>query len=165
GRFREDLYYRLKVSPLEIPPLRERPEDAVVLAREFVKQFGREFKKPGATLSEEALALIRKYPWPGNVRELRNAVERAVLLGSGELIQPGDLPEEIARLAGTGEGRGEGGGRVLLPPGGIPLEEVERDLILQALEKTDWNLTRAGKLLGLNRDQVRYRAEKYGLTR
>ncbi len=167
GRFREDLYYRLKVIPLEIPPLRERPEDTEVLAREFVGQFGREFKKPAAALSREALELIRTYPWPGNVRELRNAIERAVLLGAGDLILPEDLPEEIARLARAG-GAGDGEGRedrILLPPGGISLEDLERGLVLQALERTEWNMTRAGKLLGLNRDQVRYRAEKYGLSR
>ncbi len=165
GRFREDLYYRLKVIPLEIPPLRKRPEDAVVLAEEFAAQFGREFKKPGTRISPEAMELIRKYPWPGNVRELRNAVERAVLLGSGEVIRPADLPEEIAGPAAEGRSAPPGGGRIQLPPGGIPLEEVERDLLLQALERTDWNFTQAGKLLGLNRDQVRYRAEKFGLTR
>ena len=164
GKFREDLYYRLNVIPLHIPPLRERPEDITVLAEEFVKEFGKEFKKSGISLSRETLDVLKAYHWPGNVRELRNALERAILLGQGDIIFPTDLPAGIANTVPPKreEKRKK---TFILPEEGISLEAIEKDLLLQALEKTRWNITKAGKLLGLNRDQVRYRMEKYSLSK
>ena len=163
GRFREDLYYRLNVIPLDIPPLKERPEDIEVLARAVVQRFSGEFKRAGLELSPETLEVLGAYRWPGNVRELQNALERAVLLGRGPVITPADLPAEIRRQAGLESAPGGGPKGLRLPPAGLDLAEVEKELVRQALERTGWNLTRAGRLLGLNRDQVRYRLEKFDL--
>ena len=154
GRFREDLFYRLNVLPLKLPPLRAHLEDVPALVDFYVDLFNREFKKNIRGVSPAALALLRAHGWPGNVRELRNAVERAMLLATGDTLEPVDFP-----IAG-----GATSGHVIqLPSGGIALDKVERDLVAQALERTGWNQTRAAKLLGLNRDQIHYRIEKFGL--
>ncbi len=154
GRFREDLFYRLNVLPLKLPPLRAHLEDVPALVDFYVDLFNREFKKNIRGVSPAALALLRAHGWPGNVRELRNAVERAMLLATGDTLEPVDFP--IA-------GGGASGHVIQLPPAGIVLDEVERDLVAQALERTGWNQTRAARLLGLNRDQIHYRIEKFGL--
>jgi len=154
GRFREDLFYRLNVLPLKLPPLRAHLEDVPALVDFYVDLFNREFKKNIRGVSPAALALLRAHGWPGNVRELRNAVERAMLLATGDTLEPVDFP-----IAG-----GAASGHVIqLPSAGIVLDEVERDLVAQALERTGWNQTRAARLLGLNRDQIHYRIEKFGL--
>ncbi|MEO7192412.1 MAG: sigma-54 dependent transcriptional regulator [Vicinamibacterales bacterium] len=156
GRFREDLFYRLNVLPLKLPPLRTHIEDVPSLLGFYVDTFNREFKKNVHGASPATLRLLASYAWPGNVRELRNAIERAMLLATGATLEPVDFP--IAGALGTTSHPVE------LPAGGLDLEEAEKTLVLQALERTGWNQTRAAKLLGLNRDQIHYRIEKFKLV-
>jgi DNA-binding NtrC family response regulator len=158
GRFRDDLYYRLSVFPIHLPPLRERPEDIPLLALHFLKRFGGEMGKAVRTYSEEALALLRSYAWPGNVRELQNVVERAVILSKTDTIGAA----EIALGGGTAAERA-GAFRALIPSDGISLEEVERQLIAAALDLADQNQVKAAALLRITRNTLRYRMEKYGI--
>jgi DNA-binding NtrC family response regulator len=160
GAFRKDLYYRLQVLTITIPPLRERRDDIPLLARHFLEHFGREFKKPAPRLHPDAERLLVGYDWPGNVRELRNVIERAMILAEGSEIVPADLPPELG-AAGSDPARPTT--RFQLPSGGVVFEDVERDLVRQALELTRGNQTRAAKLLGLTRDELRYRAKKFDL--
>ncbi|HKV99765.1 MAG TPA: sigma-54 dependent transcriptional regulator [Vicinamibacterales bacterium] len=155
GRFREDLFYRLNVVPLPLPPLRAHIEDVPALVSYYVDVFNREFKKNVHGASPATLKLLTSYGWPGNVRELRNATERAMLLTMGDTLEPADFPIATAESAAAHA--------VALPPQGLDLDETERSLVLQALERTGWNQTRAAKLLGLNRDQIHYRIEKFKL--
>ncbi len=157
SRFREDLFYRLQVLELELPPLRQRAGDIPVLARLFMERYRAEFRKHVVGISAAALALLEAHRWPGNVRELRNAVERALLLAESAELGP----EDFAAL-GHAEAAGE---MHRLPPGGVRFEDLERDLVAQALEQTGWNKAAAAALLGVNRDWVRYRIERYGLKR
>ena len=163
GKFREDLYYRLNVMRVPMPPLRERGRDVLLLAGHFLRTFGREFRKPVRSLSAAAEAALLAYAWPGNVRELRNLIERAVLLAEHAVLGP----EDFDSLRGPGLGAAPvpaaATGGVQLPPDGLRLDDLERDLIVLALERTHGNQTRAAALLGLHRDQIRYRMEKYGL--
>jgi two-component system response regulator AtoC len=154
GRFREDLYYRLNVLPLKLPSLRAHLEDVPALVAFYIDAFNREFKKSIKGVSPAALTLLRSHSWPGNVRELRNLVERAMLLATGDTLEPADFPLPNTRA---------GNHVIELPAEGIVLETVERDLVRQALERTGWNQTRAARLLGLNRDQIHYRMEKFGI--
>jgi two-component system response regulator AtoC len=157
GRFREDLFYRLQVLPVRLPPLRERTGDVPILVEFFVDRYNHEFRKRVRGLTAEALALLERYQWPGNVRELRNAIERAMLLADSVWL----TPDHFATLArGTTPA-----GNFRLPAAGVALEDVERQLLTQALERAHGNQTQAGHLLGINRDQVRYRIEKFGLAR
>ncbi len=160
GKFREDLYYRLNVLRLEMPPLRVRPEDVARLAQHFVETFSREFRRPVRGLSPEAEQSLRDYAWPGNVRELRNLVERAVLLSEGEVLRSPDFDMLQTPHPGGGALRTA----FQLPREGVNLEEEEKSLVIQALERTGGNQTRAAALLGLHRDQIRYRIEKFGLS-
>ena len=167
GKFREDLFYRLNVFRIVMPPLRERRADILPLTRHFLQTFSREFRRPVSTLSREAEQILESYSWPGNVRELRNVVERAVLLAEGNTLEPTDFSslhtpsspapraEEVPLVAGG----------VQLPTEGLQLDDVEKRLIGLALERTRGNQTRAAALLGLNRDQIRYRMEKFGLLK
>ena len=162
NRFREDLYYRLKVIPIELPPLRERAGDVPPLARHFIDQFNRELRKSCRGLTEEAMALLKRYPWPGNVRELRNVLERAMILEDKELLDESDLPSELRENAPHPvEEAGSDGFR--LPQGGYPLERMERDLLVQALERAGGNQTRAARLLSISRDALRYKVKKFNL--
>jgi two-component system response regulator AtoC len=160
GTFRKDLYYRLQVVTITIPPLRERREDIPPLTRHFLEHFGREFKKSPLRLSPAAEALLVRYHWPGNVRELRNVIERATILEDSGEITPAELPPEIAS-AGAGSRRDATPFR--LPAAGVVLEDVEREFVRQALEATHGNQTQAARLLGLTRDELRYRAKKFDL--
>ncbi len=166
GKFREDLYYRLNVLRIVMPPLRERGRDVVLLAQHFARGFAREFRRPAQTLSRAAEDALLAYTWPGNVRELRNVIERAVLLGEGGTLEPGDLdslrplraqPAPMTTQAAVGA--------IALPADGLRLDDVEKQLIVLALERTSGNQTRAAALLGLHRDQIRYRMEKFGLLK
>jgi DNA-binding NtrC family response regulator len=157
GRFREDLYYRLNVLPIVLPPLRARTEDIPLLVHYFVDAFNREFRKKVRGVSAEAMQRLQTYAWPGNIRELRNAVERAMLLVEGTELTGGGFPVASA------PGRLTEG--VALPASGIDLDQLERSLVVQALERSGWNQSRAATLLGLNRDQIRYRIEKFKLER
>ena len=157
GAFREDLYYRLNVLQVTLPPLREHAGDVPMLVRYYMDQFNREFRKNVQTVAPDALAALQAYPWPGNIREVRNAVERAMLLSESNTLQASHFP--MLRPRATG------GHDLELPAGGVNLEELERDLVVQALARTNGNQTRAAALLGLNRDQIRYRIEKFGLQK
>jgi DNA-binding NtrC family response regulator len=156
GRFREDLFYRLNVLPLKLPPLRQHIEDVPALVGFYIDTFNREFKKNVRGASPATLKLLASYSWPGNVRELRNAVERAMLLTTSDHLEPEDFPIFAGDTAA--------GHSIELPASGLNLEAVEKTLVLQALERTGWNQTRAAKLLGLNRDQIHYRIEKFKLS-
>ena len=164
GSFRKDLFYRLSVVPVSIPPLRERPEDIRPLSMMFIDRFNNEFNKRFTGLSDEALVALREHPWPGNVRELRNALERALILGSGPLVLKEDLPQELSRHGAASNRRPTAPGSMTLPKEGVVLEDVERDLVIQALERTGHNQSAAARLLGLSRDQIRYRIEKFALA-
>ncbi len=158
GRFRTDLFYRLNTFPITLPPLRERSADIPVLLRFFIDKFNREFNKQATGADDDAMAALMRHPWPGNVRELRNAVERAMILGPGPELTKSDFAFSLE--AGGDPDRGSG--RLLdLPADGLDVEELERDLVRQALEKTGGNQSRAAQLLGMTRDQIRYRIEKY----
>ena len=161
GRFREDLFYRLNVLRVDMPPLRVREGDIALLAQHFVEAFSREFKRPVRGVSQGAEAALRAYGWPGNVRELRNLVERAVLLCETDLLQEPDFDSLHTARHRPSLGKGS----FDLPAEGVNLEAVERSLVEQALERSHGNQTRAATLLGLHRDQIRYRIEKFGLKK
>ena len=156
GKFREDLFYRLQVMPITLPPLRERRGDVPLLANWYIDRFNREFRKRVRGLSPAASQVLQDYGWPGNVRELRNAIERAMLLIDRDRLEP----EHFTTLT-----RSVAAAQFRLPPEGVNLEDVERQLLLQALERSGGNQTQAAHLLGINRDQVRYRIEKFGLSK
>jgi len=170
GTFREDLYYRLKVVPLFVPPLRERREDIVPLARLFMERFAKQFKKPFRDVSLSAQRLLLDYPWPGNIRELKNLFERTILLENSEMLEAHHI-----KLAGRGRPGAEAslGQRIdealngAIPPGGLPfeqlVEDLERALIVRVSYATKWNQSRTAELLNLKRDKLRYRMKLYGL--
>ena len=155
-RFREDLYYRLNVIPIHIPPLRERTGDIPLLVRHFVDKFGAAGGRQVRDITPEALAKLERHPWPGNVRELENMIERIVVLKHGEVIDVGDLPEFLAGRTGEGAGAaGEGDDASEIPLGGISFKRAVADfearLIRQALDQTGGNKNKAATLLKLNR--------------
>lgn len=161
GQFREDLYFRLKVIPIVLPPLRDRPEDIALLVQHFIEEFNREFKKNIRAITPALMKRLQEYDWPGNIRELKNTIERAMILSTQDHLGAEDLPLDlIDEPAG-----GDGAASVLkLTRKGIHLETLEKDLVRQALQLTNGNQTRAGRLLGLNRDQIRYRIEKFSIS-
>jgi DNA-binding NtrC family response regulator len=161
GRFREDLYYRLNVLRIELPPLRARGRDIVLLATHYIALFSQEFRRPVRGLTPAAERALLAYSWPGNVRELRNLIERAVLLTESPDLRPEDF--ETAHALRRPDGAVAAASDIQLPAGGLDLEEVERRLVVLALERTRGNQTKAAALLGLHRDQIRYRIEKFGL--
>ncbi len=155
GTFREDLYYRLHVFEIALPPLRERPEDILPLAEAFLEDFGRRMALPVAGLSEEARDVLLRQGWPGNVRELRNVIERAVILCEGGLVTSEHLPFGPAAAPAAAPGPP--------PPGALHVDTVEKGLIESALERAKGNKSLAARLLGLSRGQLYQRMEKYGL--
>lgn len=155
GEFREDLFYRLHVIPIELPPLRERREDIPLLARFFLDKYSRELGREPITIPANTIALLEQYSWPGNIRELENVIERATILCRGDELTQDLLPREFTD-AGVSA-------KVSLPPGGVDLDSIERQYIIQALEQTRGNQTQAAKLLGITRHTLIYRMEKYGL--
>ncbi|QXE90630.1 sigma-54-dependent transcriptional regulator [Geomonas subterranea] len=155
GKFREDLYYRLSVIPIQLPPLRERVEDVPLLIRYFCGKFGAE----GVTFSKEALQRLKEYGWPGNVRELENTVERLLIMREGDQIGVDDLPAKISAAAPPPEG-----GVLRLPAGGYSLEQLEMEVVLEALNRCDWNQTAAARFLRIPRHTLIYRMEKYNIT-
>ena len=160
GLFREDLYFRLKVIPILLPPLRDRSEDIPLLVQHFIEGFNREFKKKVRGVTPSLMTRLQEYEWPGNIRELKNTIERAMILSTQDQLGAEDLPLDLIDETST-----DGGGSVLkLTRKGIRLETLEKDLVRQALQLTNGNQTRAGRLLGLNRDQIRYRIEKFSLS-
>jgi two-component system, NtrC family, response regulator AtoC len=158
GKFREDLYYRLNVLPIPLPALRERAKDIPLLLKYYIDAFNTEFKKRVQGIAPDAMQRLQAYGWPGNIRELRNAIERAMLLGEGTTLTVDDFAMTSGQRGRLTEG-------VELPANGVDLEQLERSLVVQALERSGWNQTRAATLLGLNRDQIRYRIEKFKLER
>jgi DNA-binding NtrC family response regulator len=156
GRFREDLFYRLQVMPVRLPPLRERVGDIRLLVAHYIDRYNREFRKRVRGLQPNEQDMLEQYRWPGNVRELRNAIERAMLLADHGLLGV----EDFATLS-----KSSAPATFRLPAEGVDLETVERQLVIQALQRAGGNQTQAGHLLGINRDQVRYRIEKFGLTK
>jgi two-component system, NtrC family, response regulator AtoC len=156
GRFRSDLFYRLNVLPVSLPPLRSHPEDIPLLVEYFIDVFNAEFRKRVLGASPATYAVLQRYGWPGNVRELRNVVERAMLLSDSDRLEARDFSALTAAASS--------GGEIELPPNGVDLEQLERNLVIQALRRAGGNQTRAAALLGLNRDQIRYRIDKFGLT-
>jgi DNA-binding NtrC family response regulator len=162
--FRDDLYYRLRVLEIHLPPVRERTGDAVVLADHFVALHARRYNRGDKRLSDRARTSIAAYGWPGNVRELSNVIERAVLLQGGKIIEPADLalaPLPAPELA-VSPGGSDGTLAIDLSKG-IVLEELERTIIEKVLAQTGWNRTKAAQLLGLSRETLRYRIEKHNL--
>jgi Nif-specific regulatory protein len=155
GRFREDLYYRLGVFPIRLPPLRQRIDDLSLLAEHLLAQIGPSVGGT-PTMGADVLACLSRYAWPGNVRELRNVLERAALLSSG-VIEPEHLPPEIVHAEGDDEDAEEGGKSVL--------DEQEHRLVLEALEQNNWNQSAAARQLGITRDILRYRVKRYGLKK
>ncbi len=201
GRMRRDLYYRLKVVDIEVPPLRGRVGDIPLITASLIHELAKELRHDVERVTPEAAAVLLRYSWPGNVRELRNTLERAIILGEGRTIGLEDLPIEMrrdpvpSRDAFPGAGRSHeldpratrvqrlpgqrlsgvlpigaivadpsGAHIFLLPSAGVDLESLEKDLVLQAITVTGGNKTGAGRLLGLNRDQIRYRLRKHGLV-
>ena len=162
GGFRKDLYYRLKVFSIHLPPLQERLSDLPQLIDFFLAELQRDFKKKALGLSPEAQKVLAGYHWPGNVRELRNVLERAFILCEGDRIEPAHLPPELTAPITPPLKPGESLFR--LPPEGVHLESLEQDLIRQALEVSSGNQVRAAKLLGISRDALRYRMKKFNST-
>jgi two-component system NtrC family response regulator len=158
GQFREDLYYRLSVVTIDVPPLRERQEDIPLLAQRFVKQFSGRYAIPGLSITEEALEKLGQYNWPGNVRELQNVIERVSVLARSNKIGIDELPPEVrssaSRIASIS---------LKLPEEGIDLEQIEREILLQALEKHSWNQSQAARYLNISRKTLIYRMEKFAL--
>ena len=175
GRFRADLYFRLRVVQLDLPPLRDRGDDILLLARHYVKRHAERYGKPVPRLDPGAERRLAAYHWPGNVRELRNVLEQAVLLNSHDVLMAHDITLSGLMPApgaspGTTQGPGRGDAQAWATPlgtgspGGQTLQQMERDALLQALESSGWNVTRAARALGITRDTLRYRIDKYALA-
>jgi two-component system response regulator PilR (NtrC family) len=166
GRFREDLFYRLNVIPIRVPPLRERPEDVPLLAGHFLARYAEKVGSRVRTFDRKAMEVLVRYSWPGNVRELENAVQRAVVVCDEEEVRLKDLDPRLLRIE---SGRAPSGreGEPLLPEGGIDLEkqveDLERRYIQAALQRTEGNITQAAKLLGLSFRPLRYKIKKLGI--
>ncbi len=156
GSFREDLFFRLNVVAITLPPLRERTEDVPLLIEHFLKRFG----KTGCALDQEAMKALEAYGWPGNVRELANSIERALVLCGGEKIGLEHLPVSLLRKE-----KAYGKVAMEIPANGLSLEDLERSLIQEALERHGWNQSRAASFLGISRPTLVYRMEKYGLQK
>jgi len=164
GSFREDLFYRLNVIPLSLSPLRERRDDIPLLAGHFLARYAEALNKPIHQVSPEAMSALLNYPWPGNIRELENVVHRGVALTEGNSIELSDLPDKIVGVEPLSDSP-----PVTLPPEGIDLDdkidEIERSLVLEALKRTNWHITRAAKILGIPFRSMRYRIKKLRIKR
>ena len=158
GKFRSDLYFRLRVVELAVPPLRERGEDILLLTRHFLAVHGSRYNKPGLRLAPAAERLLAAHRWPGNVRELRNLIEKTVLLAQRDTVEAAELALPSPAAANPQEPERPEGEN-------LELAQAERGLLRQALERADWNVTHAARLLGVSRDTLRYRIEKHGLIR
>ncbi|MBK6966789.1 MAG: sigma-54-dependent Fis family transcriptional regulator [Bacteroidales bacterium] len=173
--FREDLYYRLKVFQITLPALRERKEDIPGLADYFIKYYNQQFQKNITSITDSVRRLLIQYHWPGNIRELRNVIERAVILESMSTLQAESLPGEIVSLSEIDKAASEVNDTPLfiepdlspfkfnIPPEGVSLYEIEKQIIIQALVKTGYNQTKTSVLLGISRDTLRYKMKKYDL--
>ena len=155
GNFRDDLYYRLSIIPIHLPPLRERLDDVPLLIKHFTAKHG----GAGITITPEALEAMKRYPWPGNVRELENTVERLLIMRNSDSIGIDDLPAKIREAK-----KGNEGGVINLPAEGYSLEQLEREIVVEALDRNDWNQTAASRFLRIPRHTLIYRMEKYNIT-
>jgi transcriptional regulator with PAS, ATPase and Fis domain len=155
GQFREDLYYRINVVPIHLPPLRERREDIPVLIDYFLKEFARKHRIPLKTLSLSSLRFLIQYPWPGNIRQLRNVIERLVVTVKEHSIQPDQLPEEIRTSVNPG--------KTMMVSLGTPLEEIEREVIRRTLVEVTHHREQAAKLLGISVRSLQYKIKEYGI--
>jgi len=160
GSFREDLFYRLNVIRINLPPLRERGSDVITLADFFAEKCCREAGLELKSISRPAMKVLMNYSWPGNVRQLESVIERGVLMTDSEAIQPEDLPAEILR-----EGVPGSSVSIELPPEGISFEDLERDLIIKAMERAGWVIGKAAPLLGMTYKTLQYRLEKFGIEK
>lgn len=164
SRFRVDLFYRLSVIQIDIPPLRERGDDVRLLAEHYITSFRSRMRKSISDIAPEALAAFRRYEWPGNVRELRNVIERAMILEDGDMITANYLPRGLAGELDLGsdahEDSAKSADEFRLPADGVSLDEVEMSLVRQALKRSGGNQTKAAELLDISRDQLRYRMKK-----
>src|SRR5437763_2614426 len=162
GRFRADLFYRLSVIQIDIPSLRERGDDIRLLAEHYIDSFKKRLRKNIDRITPDALAAFTRYDWPGNVRELRNVIERAMILEDDDVISMKYIPRPVSGGAPSDHASpdGHGAGPFHLPPGGVSLDEVEMSLVRQAIERSGGNQTKAAELLGISRDQLRYRLKK-----
>jgi two-component system response regulator AtoC len=179
GTFRQDLYYRLAIISIFLPPLRERRDDILPMVDFFIERYARKFRKNVRGITEDTRKLLMTHNWPGNVRELKNAIERAMILEEEEFLRPTYMPFAVGqnhggrtafeRVSGTGPesvGQPLNGGRSLpplnIPEGGTSLEEVERALVELAMRQSNNNQTQAAKLLDISRDALRYKLKKFG---
>lgn len=158
GQFREDLFYRLSVVAIELPPLRERRDDIPLLLQHFLRKQCERYKLAIPSLTDDAVDLLTRYAWPGNVRELENVIERLVVLGQSSVIHSEQLPPQVRQAKSRVSAI-----NLKLPDEGIDLEEIEKEIIVQALEKHDWNQARAARYLNISRKTLIYRMEKFGL--
>jgi len=157
GTFREDLYYRLNVVPIDIAPLRERKQDIPDLVNLFVSRFTGESGKPVEGITPEAMRILVNYHWPGNVRELQNIVERACALAKGHVLDPSDIHLDIRPAKASN-------GFVGFLPDGMTLEQWEDEMVQEALRRANGNKSQAARLLGLSRNALRYRLSKIGIA-
>ena len=163
GLFRRDLYYRLNVFPIELPPLRHRPEDIFPLAKHFLVQASLAMGKKPADLSREARAALDAYHWEGNVRELRNVMERAAILCKGGLVVAADLPLALDHDLAPAPS-GDAASTIVIPPGGAKLEQLEREIFQKTLTLAGYNQSRAARILGLRESTFRFRLQKLGIA-
>jgi len=154
GQFREDLYYRINVISVTMPPLRERQEDIPLLAEQFVREFCEKYNKPATKISSEALELFMQYAWHGNVRELKNVIHQAVLMTNSDIILPEHLPESIRQSKSMTQP---------IVKAGTTLEEMEREFIKLTLEKNNYNVTHSAKMLGISRRTLQHKRKKYNI--
>ena len=159
GEFRQDLYFRLNVIPLEIPSLQERREDIEVLGNHFFAHYAKTHSLPQTSFSRQTLKILRGYAWPGNIRELRNLCEQLSILRAGKVIEPENLPHEYLSYSEIEQLNG-----FRLPEDGVQLDSLEADLIFQALTRTKGNRSKSARLLGISRDALLYRIQKHGLS-
>lgn len=160
GKFRQDLFFRLSVVPLEIPPLRQRTEDIEALSQHFFKEFSKRYAVAGSQFSKQAIKKLRHYDWPGNIRELRNLCERLSILLPGTTIEAENLPIEFIGKISNDDDMD----KFILPENGLQLETLEASIIHQALTRTKGNRSKSARLLGISRDTLLYRIQKYGLS-
>lgn len=158
GKFRSDLFYRLNVMPIELLPLRERPEDIELLSQHFLDDFAQQHRLAKASLARDALKTMQRYAWLGNVRELKNTCERLSILLAGQVVNSANLPAQFQTSKPSSLSS------FVLPAEGVNLEALERDLLQQALDKAQHNKTQAARLLGISRDALNYRLKKYWLA-
>jgi len=158
GQFRQDLFYRLSVAPLHLPPLRERKEDIPLLVRSFAERICRRFDRPQVNIGNPIFRKLQMYSWPGNVRELENAIERLIVFSQDNTANMEDLPDEVLQPQLT-----IGKALLRIPPEGLSMAELEKELVIEALERNQWHQTRAAAFLRISRNVLVYRMQKYRL--